>query len=314
MAHITFVHGIGNKPPEGKLLEIWQDSLRGGDVPIDFSNGELTSSMVYWADVLYASPLEVLGPEEMSEGLEVAALRGEKSIDDLEIRATDLSELRWINDLSSKFKVGALLSSSGSYVPLEGESDGSFERVPLPGLVKRRFLKVFLRDVHHYLFNETHKPGDGPSYRVQDEIRARFLQNLQSSGAESKPHIVISHSMGTVIAYDCLKRVNGCPAVDALITIGSPLGLDEIQEKLQPEWTRIDGYPSAKVSNGWLNFFDDLDPVAVLDPFLKNDFRRNGDEVISDVHEPNYGKWRHDVTKYFSGVKFRSALNAMLSP
>jgi hypothetical protein len=42
--------------------------------------------------------------------------------------------------------------------PPEPEADGSFERVPLPWVIKRRFLKVFLRDVHHYLFDTEHSP------------------------------------------------------------------------------------------------------------------------------------------------------------
>jgi pimeloyl-ACP methyl ester carboxylesterase len=58
----------------------------------------------------------------------------------------------------------------------------------------------------------------------------------------TRPHIVVSHSLGTVIAYDCLKRIPECPAVDGLITLGCPLGLDEIQDKLQPGWTRADGF------------------------------------------------------------------------
>ena len=80
--------------------------------------------------------------------------------------------------------------------------------------------------------------------------------------------------MGTVIAYDCLKRVGECAAVDGLITIGSPLGLDEVQDKLQPGWSRDDGFPREKVGRGWVNLFDRLDPVCGFDPVLANDFRR----------------------------------------
>jgi pimeloyl-ACP methyl ester carboxylesterase len=123
----------------------------------------------------------------------------------------------------------------------------------------------------------------------------------------------VSHSMGTVIAYDLLRRVPECPAVDALVTIGSPLGLDEIQDRFRPEWTRADGFPGEKVRSGrWVNVFDRLDPVAGFDPSLANDYRRGGTAIITDIHEPNHGAWRHDIAKYLAGPRLRAALRELL--
>lgn len=118
--------------------------------------------------------------------------------------------------------------------------------------------------------------------------------------------------MGTVIAYDCLKRVADCPQVDALMTIGSPLGLDEIQDKLRPEWSRDNGFPAKVMAAGWVNVYDKLDPVAGLDPKLANDYRRNADAIVEDINEQNYGKWRHNISKYLGGQKLRDALTAQL--
>jgi hypothetical protein len=57
---------------------------------------------------------------------------------------------------------------------------------------------------------------------VQDEIRSRPIGALSDAAAQYEPpHIPASHSIGTVIAYDCLKCVPGCPRVDALMTVGS---------------------------------------------------------------------------------------------
>ena len=128
----------------------------------------------------------------------------------------------------------------------------------------------------------------------------------------SRPHVVVSHSMGTVIAYDCLKRVAACPPVDALMTLGSPLGLDEIQDKLRPEWSRDDGFPRDRVAGGWVNFFDRVDVVCGLDPVLKNDYRRDGLEVVQDVEVVNGGAWRHSATKYFRQPALRNGLRQLL--
>jgi pimeloyl-ACP methyl ester carboxylesterase len=158
------------------------------------------------------------------------------------------------------------------------------------------------------LFNVEFSPRPGITYRVRDEVRRRFVDLLKS--ASGRPHVVVSHSMGTVIAYDCLKRAPGCPAVDTLFTIGSPLGLDEIQDMLVPEWSRENGYPE-KVGN-WVNIYDGFDPVCGFDPVLANDFKRSGQETVEDIHEPNHGWWRHDIGKYLQGLRIRAKLRAAL--
>jgi hypothetical protein len=46
-----------NKPPADELLNIWKRAL-AADGGINLSTRGITSSMVYWADVLYAKPAE----------------------------------------------------------------------------------------------------------------------------------------------------------------------------------------------------------------------------------------------------------------
>jgi hypothetical protein len=52
MAHITFIHGLSNKPEAETLHRIWRRALAKGDGGIDLGSEGVTSSMVYWADVL----------------------------------------------------------------------------------------------------------------------------------------------------------------------------------------------------------------------------------------------------------------------
>jgi hypothetical protein len=193
--------------------------------------------------------------------------------------------------------------------PDAGAAVGTLERVPLPWFIKKAFLAAYLRDVHHYLFNTSFAlPGRQP-VPIQDTIRERFVKRL--AAVDSAPHVVVSHSLGTVIAYDCLQRVPGCAAIDGLITIGSPLGLDEVQDRLRPEWTRNDGFPAA-VHGEWTNFYDRLDPVCGFDPNLANDFRRGGVSAVEDHEVVNNGAWRHSATKYLRQPAFRAALKQML--
>jgi pimeloyl-ACP methyl ester carboxylesterase len=191
------------------------------------------------------------------------------------------------------------------------QPQGALERVPLPWFLKKPIMDAFLRDVHHYLFDVEFAPPGRTPVRIQKTIRERFIDAVCGQ-AVTRPHVVVSHSMGTVIAYDCLKRVGACAEVDGFITLGSPLGLDEVQDKLQPGWSRDDGFPSAKLGAGWVNVFDRLDPVCGFDPHLANDYRKSSASVIEDIVVQNDGAWRHSITKYLRQPAVAGALRRML--
>jgi hypothetical protein len=304
---VTFIHGISNKPPHEQLLAHWCRSLSSGD-GLDLGSEGVTCSMVYWADVMYESPL----PEADQERATDEAVAETVSADpvDLDVEGMDAEEKAWTAKLAAKWAVPLAVEGIADAVPTPVREQ--LERIPLPWPVKARIMKKLLRDVHHYLFNVEHSPRPGTTFRVQDEIRARMIAALREGQAHRAPHLVISHSMGTVIAYDCLKRVPGAPVVDGFMTIGSPLGIDEIQDKLRPEWSREDGFPHEKVRGSWINVYDRLDPVAGFDPVFANDYRRNGAAVVEDVNEQNHGTWRHDIGKYMSGAQLRGKLRALL--
>ena len=184
------------------------------------------------------------------------------------------------------------------------------ERVPVPPWLRKRIMARLVRDAHHYFFNLEFSPRPGTTYRVRDELRRRFISCLES-GANNRPLVVVSHSMGTIIAYDCLANEPTCPPIDGLMTIGSPLGLDEVQDFF-PNWTRESGFPSSKLHGPWVNVYDPLDIVCGADPRLANDFRRGSDILIDDIRQDNWGYWRHSISKYLQGSELRHWLVRML--
>ena len=304
MAHITFIHGIANKPEKEALLAVWQSALSQSARPIDLAASGVSCEMVYWADVLYEAPLAD------DAGLEMVALENnEVELPQPAIIPQDNTEAAWIAAMEQQ--LGLNEGGEGIGAP-EGTLSNELERIPLPDFAKDAFLKRFLRDVHHYLFNVSFSPRPGERYFVQDEIRKRFVSAVTRGSAAQGPHLVVSHSMGTVIAYDCLKRVPECPVVDAFITMGSPLGIDEVQDKLRPEWTQDDGFPSARVSGKWINYFDRIDPVSRLDPYLASDYRRDAEMIVEDVAQRNGGWWTHDVARYLSGREVSASIAALL--
>ena len=99
--------------------------------------------------------------------------------------------------------------------------------------------------------------------------------------------------------------------MDGLLTIGSPLGLSEVQDKLGPEYTKNDGFPD-KLLGTWVNVYDPLDPVAGLDPRIADEYKRGGALAIEDIKEPNEGVWRHSIVKYLRGRQLRDRLSQLL--
>jgi hypothetical protein len=311
MAHITFIHGISNKPAPDKLLKLWLRSLEEKE-GIDLGTSGVSSSMVYWADVFYPEPLTDEMLESAQDFENNAAVAVQEGADpDMSWRQEITGEEKaMVDSLAAKLSFDVLVDDA--FAPPESEADRNLERIPLPWFVKRRIMKEFLRDVHHYLFNEPTTPRAGVDYKAQDEIRGRMIKALEEGASKSSPHVVVSHSMGTVIAYDCLMRVPECPAVDGFMTIGSPLGIDEVQDKLQPGWSRENGFPSAKLRGGWVNVYDVLDPVTGFDGNIANDFKQNGQEMVEVINEQNWGLWRHNITNYFNGPKLRASLGNLV--
>jgi hypothetical protein len=312
MAHVTFIHGISNKPAPDELLAIWRRTLGEATEALPLGDFGVTSSLVYWADLMYEKPDDNLAAYEGLLENTPAAIDASGGAEFPQARtpaeAVFLQSMRRRLTTLSDAEIDASLGSSA---PAGLAAAAVLERVPLPWVLKKPLMAVLLRDVHHYLFDVEFAPPGKPPVRIRRTIRERFVNAIKAPGM-SAPHVVVSHSMGTVIAYDCLKRAVGCPEVDGLITIGSPLGLDEIQDQLQPEWTRADGFPGMCVRDRWFNLFDRLDPVCGFDPELGNDYRKAGAVVVVDQAVGNTGAWRHSATKYLRQPAFVQALRSLL--
>jgi hypothetical protein len=306
VGHVTFVHGIGNKPAAAELLEQWRIALLDDD-GVDLDALGVTTSMVYWADVLYAKPAPVAAAHEAT------TLELEQSV------GSGDADLSWLLEapVGEQAFVQRLARDVGLAAVTPGDSDlddpvlpGSpLEAVPLPPWLKRRLMRVFLRDVHHYLFDATFSPRPGETFRVRRDVRARAVAALSAASERPRPHVVVGHSLGSVIAYDVLTGATDSPPVDALITVGSPLGLDEVQSGLTPPWTRCDGWPQQRLADGtWANIGDPLDPVCGFDREIGGDFLRDGEVSVRDVGVINHGSWRHSIGKYLGQPALRMCL------
>ena len=305
MPHVTFIHGIANKPPKDKLLNDWVSFLADGGLSLD--DEDVSSSMVYWADVMYPEP------ETSDSAYEsVASELGTKIEDDDDMawaQGLPDDEQAFVDALRNRLGFDEQSPDGDDHVPaapaepdagVEPSGGIAFEAVPLPWFIKRRVMKRLLKDVYYYLFNkEWQHATNGETVKVQDHIRDLFVQQMKADAAQNSggPHVVVSHSMGTVISYDCLKHVDGCPPIANYMTVGCPLGLSEVHDNF-PNYDKKNAFPSSRLAGDWVNVFDRLDPVA-FDARLANDYQKDDIAVIMDQKVKNDGAWRHSSWKYF---------------
>ena len=150
MSHVTFIQGIANKPPP-KALHDWLSGLSLGGLGLRGQG--VTSTMVYWADVLYAAPLDPLAPAD--ELLSDAELYG--TDDNVKVPHVygSAEERAFVEGLSAKLALADEDDGTRSdLVP----ADPALERIPLPWSVKRRMMRTFIRGAHHYLFDTENEP------------------------------------------------------------------------------------------------------------------------------------------------------------
>src|SRR5215831_5789309 len=164
MGHVTFIHGILNKPAPDELIREWRQGL-AVDHGFNLTTRGVSSSMVYWADVLYDQPL----PDDAAhESVESASGAAAVESVPMEWRAeTSGEEREVVEGLARKLKLDEVRDEDAP--PPGPQTSASLERVPLPGFLKKRIMAVLLRDVHHYLYDVDFSPRPGARYLVQEE-------------------------------------------------------------------------------------------------------------------------------------------------
>jgi pimeloyl-ACP methyl ester carboxylesterase len=153
------------------------------------------------------------------------------------------------------------------------------------------------------------RPSDGAAFKVREELRTRLIEKLREASKQAEKLVLVTHSMGTMVAYDVLRNCDDCPPVDVLFTLGSPLGISEVQEQLLARDKQHVDFPPAL--RRWINVYDPLDPVCGADPKM-DDYDAFEGRKVEDVRESNWGSWRHTITHYFAGRNFRAILAEVL--
>jgi subtilisin family serine protease len=330
---LVYVHGIGNKPPASVLKAQWDQAL------FEFDLGE-RSRMAYWVDrERYPVPInDVSLGGDYADGSENAptgefsarAVREDwnpaKELDTIEqseiselavpgggARAASRRDAARLRSIASKMLGETALANEAKFArcaeDLQGEKGEHVRRIqaqrygaaalqakifnflpkPMRQWLTRNVTKMFLRDVNDLFVDKT------KGTRMFDALKERLR-------AGNGPFVVVAHSQGTMIAYCVLMDPEFANKdIALLVTVGSPLGIEEVQDYIEELTGQRRLTVPANVRK-WINVCDPLDPVA-LDKDITAEFTPNAKGVKIENHvkfNPDSPRHPHSGTGYLS--------------
>ena len=131
--------------------------------------------------------------------------------------------------------------------------------------------------------------------------REAVLRAVKEALPADVPLVIVSHSLGTVVARDLLEDASVRSRTLTWVTTGSPLGLDAVQKNLLEPGAKHPGVP-------WLAAFDENDVVALGHPL-----QGAWGDPLTDVEVEN-GPEPHSISRYLAHAPVAEAIGAAVSP
>jgi len=284
---ILFIHGIKNEEnSEENIKKTWSKALKESLVNVGVNlAGTDNFEAAFYGDVLFdelnswdnensATPMSTDSPDEDYADDDVAALY------------LEIQKKYEITDDTVRLYLDAVDDAQSATRMAKG--------------VHKKWLKAIARALEDlfadkgkglakYLIPQAatylHKPG------VKEKVDALVQEQVFDSIVDGEEVIVISHSLGTVVAYDLLRQLRHKVKVKKFFTFGSPLSIEVVKERL--------GSPLICLANveKWINVADDEDFVA-LEPKLDGD--TFGCNQIENILVDNGDEDAHSIETYLS--------------
>ena len=291
---IVGIHGLANKPPKATLAEYWSQAIAEGlQKNCKMAQPRFNLQMVYWADLLYKlrqhdDPL--FDFDELYNGEPYTACTNT-------LKTYEQGFLDSVRAEASAF-VGASVDFAKQQFGMDGLADWVIGKT--------------LKDLAFY-YDKNRKIGDRSKPRQKVLARKVLQDELKNALLRLKGNriMLIAHSMGSIIAYDVLRdigRTHRDFEIAHFVTIGSPLGLPHVKDKIIRERPYANKKNKRKrlrtptvVTERWVNYADRRDPVA-LDTHLRDDFGPNkrGISVEDDLIVNSYRSLRGEANYHKS--------------
>ena len=294
---IIGIHGLGNKPPRATLESWWKTSMMEGLKKLGKDVEIPHFELVYWADILYEKPLD----ENVVEKDDPYFLDEKYTPGLADFKPEENSLRQKVLDFIEE-QLDKLFLNEDLTVNYSGLTD----------MVIHRYFK----DLESYYAEEC-LDEENEKCMARKLIRERLVATLKKY--EGDEIMLISHSMGTIIAYDVLTFLLPDHEIHTFITMGSPLGFPVVQGKIAAEWqSKRLVPPKLKTPPGvrkhWYNFADLKDRIALIYDLSEN-FQANYHGVVAEdfvvlndyqsinVHNP------HKSYGYLRTLEFAHALS-----
>lgn len=243
-SQLVFVHGRAQEHKDASALKAewistWEKGLRQSGLQIPLAEQDIR--FPYYGDTLF----DLVGDVPDDRVAEII-VRGADSTEEKEFMHSVLDEARRKKGISE----AAVEAAAGTEIMERGALNWPWVRAIvqaidhyLPG-GSGAAIALATHDVYRYLTN----PG------IRDVIDTG-VRKVITAGV---PTVVVSHSLGTVVAYDLLRRDGEALGwkVPLFVTLGSPLAIAAIKRLLRPI-----KFPAC--AGKWYNAMDSLDIVAL---------------------------------------------------
>jgi len=293
MADIVGVHGIAQQQKgRNQLLGVWAPALADG---VEFAVGHpvsLSFDLAFYGNIFLPAP-----PAVPQTGKGAAdGLPGDLGTGPGDLASADAAEKAFLQAATEEAVavLGLDKETPDEETPDEKapdeETKGRSEGIgPVPlwlrwtarrldarlGAGASALFVGQLRQVHRYLTER----------RVADAVLTRVTDT-----AGDGCRVLLGHSLGSVVAYEAVRRLPG--PLDLLVTLGSPLGLRSVRDRLShPETEPATGLPPGV--RRWVNVYDRRDPVACAGG-LGSLWPGVEDVLVDNEEEP------HAVERYLS--------------
>ena len=303
---IIAIHGLSNKPPKHTLAAQWKLCIQQGLKNQGWPWRRVPIKMVYWADLFYPVP-------DLQVHQEIQAIRQfEPATDANESMKSPGKRKPWLDWLERDLEWIFLKTPKPN--PFEALSDA---------LSRRLYYEFYV----YFSKGSKNEDSDSDAKRItQDRLKAMLHKHRK------KQILLLSHSMGTIIAYDVLQEASSDIRVHTWMTMGSPLGQAIVMSKMSREQKsvkkprkRFHILPAGKpvfatpecITHRWLNFSDLEDKIA-LNYALQEEFSPNSkgicvqDIVVRNAFEIEGKPNHHKSYGYLRTPQAASALHEFL--
>jgi hypothetical protein len=289
MTTVLLIHGINNQDnSKGNIKKTWSDALRIGATTAGLQiSDDVRFVAAFYGDLLFeeteswnknkpaSCPMSIESPDEDYANDKVAGLY-------LEFKQKyGISDEQVSKELSDEenFQAHKRMAKGIHKSWLKAIARALENVLPSKG---KGIAKIFLSQAAAYL----HKPG--LKEKIDDLVMTQIINGLP----EDENIIIVSHSLGTIVAYDLMRRLRHQVKIKLLLTAGSPLGIEIVKNRLGPPLICLPNVDK------WVNASDGEDFVA-LEPRLTSETFGCGQ--ITNIDQLDNGdEDAHDILKYLA--------------